>query len=145
MATQRMRVAQDLLEVFGPSIRGMSRPTFLQRLRWSLALRCPNCGARGLFHRWFKMTKTCPSCGLVYERMPGYWLGSMILNFAVTAASFLAVFVVIVATTWPDPPWTTIWVVSMLIAGITPFLAFPWTRTVFSAIDLALRPPDTNP
>ena len=76
--------------------------------------------------------------------MPGYWLGAMILNFGFTAAAFLAVFGVSLALTWPDPPWTAVWIGSMIVAVITPAVVFPWTRTLFSAMELAVRPPDAE-
>ncbi len=90
------------------------------------------------------MADRCPRCRLRFERQPGYWLGAMILNFAFTAAAFLVVFLVALAITWPDPPWTPIWIVSMVVAVLTPFAVFPWTRTLFSAIELAVRPPEAD-
>ena len=90
------------------------------------------------------MEPDCPRCGLHFERMPGYWLGAMILNFTFTAAAFLIVFGIALALTWPDPPWTAVWIVSMIVAGATPALVFPWTRTMFAAMELAVRPPEAE-
>lgn len=109
-----------------------------------MALRCANCGQPEIFDRWFAMVDRCPRCALRFERQPGYWLGAMILNFAFTAAAFLAVFLATLFATWPDPPWTTIWVVSMVVAVAAPFAVFPWTRMLFSAMELGVRPPEPD-
>jgi uncharacterized protein (DUF983 family) len=71
-------------------------------------LGCANCGERAIFRRWFSMAESCPNYRLKFERMPGYWLGAMILNFAVTAAAILITIAASAAVTWPDPPWTAI-------------------------------------
>jgi uncharacterized protein (DUF983 family) len=53
--------------------------------------RCPNCGGRTLFRKGtlFQLNKTCPSCGLQFERDEGFFLGSMSLNYGVTIFVFL--------------------------------------------------------
>ena len=51
----------------------------------SLRLRCPRCGQGKLFRGWFKMYKNCEVCGLLIEREPGYFLGSIYFNYGVTA------------------------------------------------------------
>jgi hypothetical protein len=88
------------------------------------------------------MDRSCEACGLIFERMPGYWLGAMIFNFAFTAAAFLTVLVGGMALTWPDVPWTTLTWVGLGIGAFVPMAAFPWSRTLFAAVELALRPPD---
>lgn len=90
------------------------------------------------------MEPVCPRCELKFERMPGYWLGAMMLNFGITAAGILLVIVGVAAATWPDPPWRTVWITAMAIGVVVPLLAFPWTRTLFSAMELAVRPPDAE-
>ena len=51
----------------------------------SCRLRCPRCGNSKLFAGWFQMRQQCESCGLKYERAPGYFLGSIYFNYGVTA------------------------------------------------------------
>ena len=50
-----------------------------------LRLVCPVCGRGKLFRGWFRMHRSCDSCGLVFERGPGYWLGSIYVNYGLTA------------------------------------------------------------
>ena len=51
----------------------------------SLRLRCPRCGQGKMFTGWFRMAESCPACGLKYEREPGYFLGSIYINYGLTA------------------------------------------------------------
>ena len=61
--------------------------TRAQILANGIACRCPNCGQRTLFERGrlFKVSKSCPSCGLRIERGDGEFLGPFVINYAVTA------------------------------------------------------------
>jgi len=38
-----------------------------------------------MFTGLFRMHETCPSCGLRFEREPGYFLGSIYINYGLTA------------------------------------------------------------
>jgi uncharacterized protein (DUF983 family) len=56
-----------------------------------LTLRCPNCGSRTLFKGIWTMHEHCSSCGLLFEREEGFFLGAMVFNYTLTA--FVAVVV----------------------------------------------------
>ena len=47
-------------------------------------LRCPRCGVGPLFRGWFRMHEACPHCGFSYEREPGFYLGSIYVNYGAT-------------------------------------------------------------
>ena len=51
----------------------------------SFRLRCPRCGQGALFNGWLSMPPTCDHCGLLYQREPGYFLGSIYFNYGITA------------------------------------------------------------
>ncbi len=90
------------------------------------------------------MDKQCGRCHLIFERMPGYWVGAMIINFAITAGAFLLMLIGGMVVTWPDVPWTTLTYVGLAIGGFLPAIAFPWSRTIFAALELAVRPTEAN-
>jgi uncharacterized protein (DUF983 family) len=48
-------------------------------------LQCPRCGKDRLFTGWFRMSRQCRHCGLKYERGPGYFLGSIYVNYGLTS------------------------------------------------------------
>ncbi|MFZ0333728.1 MAG: DUF983 domain-containing protein [Candidatus Acidiferrales bacterium] len=69
------------------------KPPFSQALRRGLRFRCPNCGEGRVFSSFFKMRDECPVCGLSFYPESGYYAGAMYLDYALSAAVFLAVFV----------------------------------------------------
>lgn len=86
------------------------------------------------------MVERCPRCGLRFERTEGHWLGYLGLN---TIVSFSLLFVVLVVGFVLAAPEFEI--VPLLIAGgltavVFPVLFVPWSRTLWTAIDLIMRP-----
>lgn len=120
----------------GPVLRSFVR---------AMRLRCPHCGGGPIFTSWSRLLPSCPVCGLGLERgEQGYWLGAYFFNlmavetvFTVWVAGFLAV-------TWPDPPWALFQATTVALMVITPFLFFPFSKTLFLAFDLVVRPPDAD-
>ncbi len=51
----------------------------------ALRLRCPVCGQGRLFRGWFKMHDVCPECDATFEREAGFYLGSIYVNYGLTA------------------------------------------------------------
>lgn len=54
-------------------------------LRRAAGLVCPDCGRGKLFRGWFRMNASCESCGLSFDRGPGFYLGSIYFNYGLTA------------------------------------------------------------
>ena len=95
-----------------------------------------------MFVSWFRMCPNCPTCGLHFDREPqgGYWVGSYSLNLFATEMAFAVAFVGALVLTWPDPPWAALaWGGLVLMVGF-PIIFFPWSKTLFIAIDLIFRP-----
>jgi len=113
-----------------------SIPTMLGR---GLTRRCPRCGQGALFRRWFSMLPRCPRCDLDFERGEGFWLGSMAVNLGVTEAAFAIVLVGGMVLTWPDVPWVGLGIVSVLVNLIVPLVFFPFSKTLFLAVDLVMH------
>ena len=107
----------------------------------AFGLRCPNCGAGGLFRRWVFMRDTCPRCHLFLDRRePDYFLGGYVVNFVAAEFMIAGGALAAILLTWPTVPWNAIkW---SLIAFMIPFPVFtyPWSKTLWLAIDLQLRP-----
>jgi len=88
------------------------------------------------------MAPRCPTCGLVFLRVPGQWLGSWFLNVCLAQTVVVGILILGVGFTWPDPPIVAISVAAGAAALVVPFVFFPWSRTLWLAIDLAMRPLD---
>ena len=109
-------------------------------LAWGLARRCPVCGQGGLFTRWFTMVERCPRCGLRFERIEGHWLGALGLN---TIVSFAALFVVVVAglvLSHPGYAMVPLAGAAGATAILVPLAFYPFSKTLWTAIDLLMRP-----
>lgn len=109
-------------------------------LRRGARRRCPVCGHGGLFRHWVRMAPRCSTCGLVFQREPGQWLGSWFLNICLAQTVVVLILVLGVGFAWPDPPIVPIAVAAAVAAVAVPFAFFPWSRTLWLAIDLAMRP-----
>ena len=107
--------------------------------------RCGRCGSGRLFRRYLTMVDSCPRCGLHFEREEGYWLGAMVINLAVTMLMFVVLFVGMAVVWWPDPPWTRILVVLLVVNLIVPIAFYPFSKTLWVAGDLAFRTMTSEP
>jgi hypothetical protein len=87
------------------------------------------------------MVESCPSCGLALNRKEsGYSLGGFWLNLLFAELVTITLFVVTLLRTWPDPPWTLLQYGLPALALLTPILFYPFSKTLFLALDLAVRP-----
>jgi uncharacterized protein (DUF983 family) len=111
-------------------------------LKRGFAKRCPVCGQGHLFHRWLQMVSNCPRCGYRFARAPGQWLGSWFLNICLAQMVAVIFLIVAVAVAWPEP--VNLWIVGAGLAATIGWVFgfFPYSRTIWCAIDLAMKPLD---
>jgi hypothetical protein len=88
------------------------------------------------------MCDRCPTCGFKFEREPGFFVGAYFINFAITEG-FL--FVVVIGFLFAKNANSDASVVPPLIIGavfaiVAPMVFYPYSRTIWSAIDLAMSP-----
>jgi uncharacterized protein (DUF983 family) len=114
---------------------GASWPGSARAILRGLAKRCPRCGRGRLFSRWFRLPERCPACGLVFERAEGAFLGSITINYAVTAFAFVALLVIWLAVGLPDVEVLPLMVASALVVTIVPLVAYPTSKTLWAAMD----------
>jgi uncharacterized protein (DUF983 family) len=107
---------------------------FLRALR----LRCPVCGQGRLFRGWFRMHEKCDHCGFQFERSPGYWLGSIFVNYGLTALLVTAAYIILFFT--EALPETAILWLLVAFSVVFPLLFFRWARSFWLAIDLVFDP-----
>jgi uncharacterized protein (DUF983 family) len=104
--------------------------------------RCPRCGSGGLFASWFKLRERCPGCGMRFEREEGFWLGGYVINFATGEAGLVVLLALLIGLVANGRHINAVLFISLgvAISVIGPILTFPSSRTVWSAIDLIMRP-----
>jgi hypothetical protein len=61
-------------------------------------------------------------------------------NFVLAGLLFLLSLLVILLVTWPDVPWDTLEIVLPILIVVAPVALFPFSKLVWLAFDLMLRP-----
>jgi len=107
----------------------------------ALRLRCPHCGHGRMFRRWLIQLPHCSTCRLLYERGEhDYFIGAYLVNLIVAELAVVAGMAVGIFLTWPDVPWNTLKWVLLPFVVITPLVTYPFSKSLWLAIDLIYRP-----
>jgi uncharacterized protein (DUF983 family) len=108
--------------------------------------RCPYCGGGGIFAGWWSLRERCPTCGVSFEREEGYFLGAYALNLIAAEIIGLGTALFLIFGT-PLSGADLIWqeLVAVAFAVGLPLLFFPFSRTVWIALDLLVDPPGVGP
>jgi uncharacterized protein (DUF983 family) len=113
--------------------------TLTQALGRGLARRCPRCGQSKIFSSFFTLLSNCPRCGFRFEREEGYWTGAMIVNIGACELWFAILFVAVIVATLPDIAWVPLLGVALLTNGVLPVVFYPWSKTIWMALDVYLH------
>jgi hypothetical protein len=108
-----------------------------------LLKRCPLCGTGRLFTGWFRMKERCPGCGYLFEREEGFFLGAYVINLALAQGMVILLAIVPLIVRLADDPDAGILpfvVGGALGAVLGPMVFYPWSKTIWTAFDLMLRP-----
>src|SRR5437763_16292950 len=54
-----------------------------------LRLRCPVCGLSSIFQRPFKVRHDCPTCGALFQREEGFFVGAIMANVVATEGAVM--------------------------------------------------------
>lgn len=114
-------------------------------LRRGLTKHCPVCGSGHLFEGWFRMKERCPRCDYKFEREEGFFLGAYTINLAISEGLLLLLAIVPLIALLGTGHDVNLWpivVIGLMAAIVAPLIFYPFSRTIWSAIDLVLRPPE---
>ncbi|MGH2550535.1 MAG: DUF983 domain-containing protein [Thermomicrobiales bacterium] len=111
-----------------------SGPRFRALISRAFRRVCPYCGQSKLFKRWFNMNDQCPHCGVIYNREDGYFLGAFAMNLVI--AEFLGMGAVVVLLLRSDLSLIQQEVIAIGVAVLLPVLFYPFSRTLWMALDL---------
>ncbi|MGE3618998.1 MAG: hypothetical protein AB7L84_00930 [Acidimicrobiia bacterium] len=120
--------------------RTRRRPSTTTMLLRGLVRRCPLCGSGGCFVSWFTLEERCPRCNLSLDRVEGHWIGALGMNTIASGGALLVVLVGGFAATWPESPSIWLLVACVAVSVGVPLLFYGSSRTLWSAVDLAMRP-----
>lgn len=120
----------------------MDRARVVQALRRALGLRCPRCGGAPLFTGLVRMPPRCPTCGLVFEREAGYFIGAIYINYGLTVGLAVAGYFLLEAWLAPSAGWqVAVW---GLFAILFPLWSFRYSKAFWLALDHLVDPTDTG-
>ncbi|MBM4075422.1 MAG: DUF983 domain-containing protein [Planctomycetes bacterium] len=99
---------------------------------------CPRCGKGRLFSGLIKMHRSCSECGLVYERAPGYFLGSAYVNYGIIALTMTVAYVGLhfgaeISDRWLVP-------LLLVYSTVIPIFLFRFARSWWLAMDCYFDP-----
>ena len=104
----------------------------------SLRLKCYHCGIGNTFRSWFKMVDNCSHCDVTFEREPGFFLGSIYINYAFTALTMTSMYIPALILEWA-PNNQLIWY-AFAYTIITPILLFRHARSLWLGFDQLFDP-----
>jgi len=116
--------------------------------RWDVMLRrgvrkhCPRCDHRPVFETWFRMHERCPRCGLQFAREEGFVVGVYFINLTIVEGLLFVLVMAFIAVLANDPEASLVppLAVGGVLAVLAPIVAYPYARSIWTALDLAMRP-----
>lgn len=94
-----------------------------------LRLKCPVCEQGDLFAGYFKMNKTCPHCGVRFERETGEETGGMSVSIVLLGIIFLIVYPLTeVLTDWSVEVHLAIW---LPFSILFPIVFYRYSRSLW--------------
>ena len=102
---------------------------------------CPRCGAGHLFRHWFVMVKRCPGCNYQFNRDEGSSLGAYVINFGFAIAAVAVLLIFFIAKLASEENVAVVpWLIAAAIAAVVvPAVCYPFSLTIWTAIDLMLH------
>jgi len=123
-----------------PKASAERQPGFFRMVFRALRRRCPRCGGKAWFKGWFHRLERCQTCGYKYERSPGFVLGEVTMNTIVTFGLLAVAITVGIILWYPDIPLVPLTLLVVGIAIVVPIVFYPFSSTLWAAIDLSMHP-----
>jgi hypothetical protein len=102
-----------------------------------------------LFRRYFQLKERCPGCGYVFDREEGFWVGAFVVNFVVAEGTLGVLMFAFIfrlnatQSTGSSSPRPFI-AVGLALAVVVPIVFYPFSKTIWAAIDLVMHHGDTT-
>lgn len=110
----------------------------------ALRLRCTRCGGRGILRDWFHLRERCPTCGWEFEREEDFFYSAYFLNLCLVLSVLFVVCMtfLLVKSAWPSASYIPALLVAVLVAVAVPVAAYPFSKTLWLAIEMAIGEDD---
>lgn len=104
-------------------------PPAITLLRRAMFRRCPVCGKGAMFRSYFAMNDCCVSCGAVFWKNEGEWMGPMVMDYTAAGAAALLSWLV---TSWYGLSGATQFFLPVAATVIVGVAAIPWSRSLWT-------------
>jgi uncharacterized protein (DUF983 family) len=104
-------------------------PPAMTLLRRALMRRCPVCGKGRMFKSYFAMNERCASCGSIFWKNEGEWMGPMAMDYTAAGAAALLTWLV---TSWFDCSELTQFLLPVAATIMAGVIAIPWSRSLWT-------------
>lgn len=109
------------------------RASFGNLVRWCLRLRCPACGKSSIARAPFRIADSCPSCGVIFKREEGFFVGAILINVVVTEAAILLSYLVAIQVT--NVEYQTILAALFAVALVFPVAFYHHSWSIWLSLD----------
>ena len=133
------------METIERESRVAARPSPARMVLRAAAKRCASCGETRLFTGWFRMAPTCPRCGYRFEREEGFFLGAYVMNLVIAQGLVVLLAIVpaiVLLAGDPDASLLPVFAGGVAGAVLAPLVFYPFSKTLWVAIELIMRPVD---
>jgi uncharacterized protein (DUF983 family) len=110
----------------------------MRRLGAILRLRCPRCLEGRIWSGFLTMYARCPTCGLEFEREPGYFTGAMVVSYML-AVPVLGAMVIALMVVGGLDALPAVLIGDTAYLALVPFI-FRYSRVVWLHFDWAIDP-----
>jgi len=110
----------------------------VRALKAAAFLKCPKCGAGGLFDGFFHMRPNCSHCQLAFEREQGFFVGAIYINYAVTVLIALPGFLLL--DYYADVSLSQQLLLWGTFAVVFPILFFRHSRSLWLSVAYVIDP-----
>ena len=107
--------------------------TIASTLGRSLKLQCPVCGNSSIVARPFSLKHGCDSCGVIFKREEGFFVGAIMANVVATEVFILIIyFALLLLTTLSD---RTTFIILFTVAVAFPLIFYHHSWSMWLAMD----------
>lgn len=112
-----------------------------RRLWAILRLRCPRCLRAPVFKKGLTLNDPCPVCGLVFEREPGYFIGSLYVSYGLAVVLLVSFYYILVMLL---PEWNPLVIALLAVLASIPFapVLSCYARVIWLHFDRTAMPSD---
>ena len=98
---------------------------------------CPRCHRGKPFAGLTRLHRRCPECGLVFEREPGFWMGSFYVNYGLGLAVVVPLAIILLLLGFS---WSVVLIAGLAELALLSPLIIRYSRLIWMYMDQSIDP-----